>query len=78
MKSGNGRVHSVKAELANFELTKARSALRLQVYAHGVKIGELQIGRGSLYWWGRSKKQHKRLRWPSFTEAMNKLAYGDD
>lgn len=73
----SARVHKVKAELSNFELTRATSALRLQIYAAGGKIGELQVGRGSLYWWGKNKKQHKRLRWPEFTAAMNALAYGD-
>lgn len=70
------RKHEVRAELSNFSLAKAKSALTLQVYAKGEKVGELQIGRGSLYWWGRNKQNHKRVSWGSFTKMMNELAYG--
>ena len=70
------RRHEVKAELSNFSLAKAKSALTLQVYAEGEKVGELQIGRGSLYWWGRYKQIHKRVSWSRFTKMMNELAYG--
>jgi hypothetical protein len=70
------RRHEVKAELSNFSLAKAKSALTLQVYAEGEKVGELQIGRGSLYWWGRNKQIHKRVSWSRFTKMMNELAYG--
>ncbi len=38
----------VHAELSNFQLAKAKSALRLQIYSRGKKVGELQVGRGSL------------------------------
>ncbi|MCL4798821.1 MAG: hypothetical protein KJ025_04485 [Burkholderiales bacterium] len=70
------RKHEVKAELSNFTLAKAKSALTLQIYADGEKVGELQIGRGSLYWWGRHKQTHKRVSWARFTRMMNELAYG--
>ena len=70
------RRHEVKANLANFELAKARSSLTLDIYARGVKIGELEIGRGSLYWQGRSRKKSKRLNWSKFADKMDELAYG--
>lgn len=70
------RKHEVKANLANFELAKARSSLTLDIYANKVKIGELEIGRGSLYWQGRSKKRSKRLNWSKFADTMDELAYG--
>jgi hypothetical protein len=66
------RRHEVRASLDNFELAKARSSLQLQIYAVGDKIGELEIGRGSLYWTGRSK----RLDWSKFADMMDELAYG--
>ena len=48
-KSATGtRKHEVRANLANFELAKARSSLTLEIYASGDKIGELEIGRGLL------------------------------
>ena len=70
------RKHEVKANLANFELAKARSSLTLQIYANKEKIGELEIGRGSLYWQGRKKQRSKRLDWSRFADMMDELAYG--
>jgi len=70
------RKHEVKADLANFELAKARSSLTLQIYANKEKIGELEIGRGSLYWQGRKKQKSKRLDWSRFADMMDELAYG--
>jgi hypothetical protein len=70
------RKHEVRAALSNFTLAKAKSALTLQVYAKGEKVGELQIGRGSLYWWGRNRQIHKRISWGRFTKMMDELAYG--
>jgi hypothetical protein len=66
----------VRAELDNFELAKAKSALKLQIYSRGEKFGELQIGRGSLYWWGAHRQKFKRIRWSLFADMMNELAYG--
>ena len=70
------RKHEVKAELSNFRLARAKSALTLRVYARGEKVGELQVGRGSLYWWGKHRQKEKRVSWGKFTEMMDRLAYG--
>jgi hypothetical protein len=67
----------VRAKLSNFHLAKAKSALRLDIYARGIKAGELQVGRGSLYWAGHNRKSAKRVAWGRFAEMMDKLAYGD-
>jgi hypothetical protein len=72
----NPRKHEVKADLKNFELAKARSSLNLNIYANDEKIGELEIGRGSLYWYGRSRHRSKRIDWSRFAEMMDELAYG--
>lgn len=71
------RRHEVRASLDNFELAKARSSLRLQIYAVGDKIGELEIGRGSLFWYGRNRHKSKRLSWSRFVKMMDELAYGE-
>lgn len=71
------RKHEVKAKLANFELVKAGSSLNLEVFAHDEKIGELEIGRGSLFWTGRNRHKSKRLKWPRFVKMMDELAYGE-
>jgi len=70
------RKHEVKADLSNFELARARSSLNLNIYARGDKIGELEVGRGSLYWHGRKKQRSKRIDWTKFAEMMDELAYG--
>ena len=49
------RKHVVRAELTNVELVKAKSALRLEVFAAREKLGELEVGRGSIYWRGANR-----------------------
>lgn len=71
------KVHSVRAQLSVQQLSKAGSSLNLQVFAAGKKIGELDIGRGSLYWTGRSRHSRKRVDWSRFAEMMDALAYAD-
>jgi hypothetical protein len=68
--------HEVMADLSNFGLAKAGSSLNLQIYANHEKIGELEVGRGSLYWYGRSRHKRKRINWTKFAEMMDRLAYG--
>lgn len=75
--SSSPRKHEVKADLSNFELAKAKSSLNLNIYADGEKIGELEIGRGSLYWYGRKKQKSKRINWSKFAQMMDDLAYGE-
>ncbi len=69
------RKHEVLAALSNVELVRAKSSLRLRVWAKGKKIGELEVGQGSLYWWGKKRRKSKRLNWSKFAEKMNELAY---
>jgi len=70
------RRHTVQAEIRNFQLAKATSALTLKIYSRGRRVGELQVGRGSLFWWGAHKQNGKRLRWGQLAELLNELAYG--
>jgi hypothetical protein len=70
------RKHEVTAALSNVELVKAKSALNLRIYARGHTIGELIVGRGSLYWYGRHKQKAKRINWSRFADMMDELAYG--
>jgi hypothetical protein len=70
------RKYSVHAELSNFRLAKAKSALRLQIYERDAKVGELEVGRGSLYWYGAHRQRSKRISWGRFAEMMDRLAYG--
>lgn len=74
-KSRTNRVHSVSALLTVEELAKAGSALKLEVYGRDGKLGELEIGRGSLFWTGRNRQKSKRIRWSAFATMMDELAY---
>jgi hypothetical protein len=68
--------YEVKAEISNATLAKAKSALTLQIYRKDLKLGELQIGRGSLFWAGARRQSAKRVHWGRFAEMMDRLAYG--
>lgn len=72
------RTYEVKAEISNATLAKAKSALTLQIYRRDLKLGELQIGRGSLFWSGARRQSAKRIHWGRFAEMMDRLAYGKD
>ncbi|PYR80476.1 MAG: hypothetical protein DMF87_08740 [Acidobacteria bacterium] len=65
----------VEATLHNVELVRAGSSVRLQVFRRGEKLGDLQIGRGSIFWWGAKRKNRKRLRWDTVADQFNRLAY---
>lgn len=71
------RKHSVRAYLSVQELSKAGTSLTLEIHALGEKIGQLEIGRGGLFWWGGKRHKSKRLSWTDFAELMDKRAYGD-
>ena len=70
------RKHGVRAYLEVQQLAKAGSSLDLQIFSERHKIGELVIGRGSLFWFGRNRHKRKRIRWSKFAEMMDTLAYG--
>ena len=70
------RKHAVRALFNIHELTKAGTSLTLEISAAGEKIGQLEIGRGGLFWWGGRRHKSKRLSWTRFAEIMDTLAYG--
>jgi len=76
MKKKSVRKHEVWADFNNIELVRAKSSLRLVIWAHGDKLGELEVGQGSFFWWGYNRRKSKRLNWSKFAGKMNELAYG--
>lgn len=70
------RKHDVKDTLDVHGLSKAGSSLTPLVQADGEKIGELRIGRGGLFWWGRKRKVGKRLNRIKIADVLDRLAYG--
>jgi hypothetical protein len=73
-KTSSERKFEVRAEVANFTLAKAKSALRLQIYSREEKFGELEIGRGSLRWWSARSPTEHRIPWARFAQMMDDLA----
>lgn len=67
--------HTVRARFNVPQLTKAGSSLSLEVYADEQKIGEVTIGRGSLFWRGGRRHLLKKISWSRFAEKMDELAY---
>lgn len=69
------RKHAVKAQLTVHGLSRAGTSLHLEIFAREEKIGDLEIGRGALYWKGGKRHTRKRLSWTRFAELMDELAY---
>ncbi len=72
-KPSSRRVHSVSAQLSVVELTRAGTALTLDISGKEGKLGELEIGRGALYWKGRYQQDAKRISWTRFADMMDEL-----
>lgn len=75
-KSKRERKHAVRATLKVHELSKVGTSLHLEIYARAEKVGDVEIGRGSLYWRGGKRQIRKRISWTRFAELMDSLAYG--
>jgi hypothetical protein len=75
-KKAKERKHEVRAQLTNVELVRAKSALALEIFSRKEKLGELEIGRGSMYWTGANRQRSKRINWTRFAAMMDSLAYG--
>jgi hypothetical protein len=69
--------HTVKASFHVPALSKAGTSLNLEIFASEQKLGELIIGRGSLFWYGKKRQKSKRIDWTKFAEMMDRLAYGE-
>ncbi len=64
------RKHIVTGEIRNVDLTRTGSSIHLDVYAADEKVGRIEIGRGSLRWWGKSKVNAKRISWPRLAQWL--------
>ena len=70
-RSRSATAHSVRS------LRQPRSpALKLAIYDREEKLGQLEIGRGSLYMTGAHRQIEKRLNWDAVGQKLNDLAYG--
>ena len=69
------KMHTVKANLQIFNLSKAGTSLELEVFAQQTrtkrrKIGTVIIGRGWLTWKKGKGKKGRRITWSRFAEMM--------
>ena len=67
------RKHTVKAAVRNIDLTKAGTSILLEVFADQEKIGTVELGRGSLRWYGKHKPKPTPIPWSRFAEWMETL-----
>jgi hypothetical protein len=64
--------HEVKIGLRNLlELTYAGSALSVHVTDRGQRLGVIEVGQGSIIWWGRNKRTGKRIGWNKLAEILD-------
>jgi hypothetical protein len=69
------RRHHVSATLGIQELSKAGTSIKLFVHRDDQKLGEMDIGRGAIYWRGGNKQKWERIGWTRFAEMMDQLVY---
>jgi hypothetical protein len=68
------RKHSVRIKsLGTLELSKAGSAIELEIYREGEKLGTVELGHGSLGWRGAKKKSFKRITWTEYARMMDEM-----
>jgi hypothetical protein len=65
------RKHTVKAAVSNIDLTKAGTSIKLEVFAAKEKIGTVELGRGTIRWYGRHKQTAIPISWTRFAEWMD-------
>ena len=76
-KKARSRRLGVNLKLQAFQLSKAGTAIELDIADSGKKLGHLKIGRGSITWRGADREKEKRYGWFRFAKLMNQLAYGE-
>ena len=65
------RKHSVSASVQIHQLTKAGTSIDFEIFSGAEKIGTIIIGRGSLTWFGRSRRRSIELSWTRFAKLMD-------
>jgi hypothetical protein len=69
------RAHRVTGSIDNLDLTKASTAMTLILEHKDEKIGELSLGRGSVTWFGRKRKNGVTWTWSQFAAFLDKHGY---
>lgn len=63
--------HTVKGSLKTLDLSRAGSAIELEISCDGELLGTMQIGHGSMGWKPRKKRSFKRIDWSTLSEYLN-------
>jgi acetyl-CoA carboxylase carboxyltransferase component len=67
--------HTVSARMQVLELTKAGSSMELDIFANKIKLGTIIVGRGSLTWYGKSRRTGRTFSWTEFAKIMDEQTY---
>jgi hypothetical protein len=65
------RKHTVKASVSNIDLTKAGTSILLDVFFDKEKIGRVELGKGSIRWYGKNKQKPTPIPWSKFAAWMD-------
>jgi hypothetical protein len=71
MRKKRQRKHKVVGAVNNIDLTKAGTSVSLDVFADQEKIGRVELGRGTIRWYGRRKQKATPISWTKFAEWMD-------
>ncbi len=63
-----------RIEVSQPPKTVLHSDVVFTVWSDGVRLGELQISKGTLDWRGANRRRVTRLRWEKFAELMESQA----
>ena len=64
--------YEVKVNIQVIELSKAGSAIEIQVSSEDGRLGTIEIGHGSFGWRkGRGKSGFRRVNWTEFAKKMH-------
>ena len=63
--------HRAKIALqGDLELSRAGNGILIEVTDEGQRLGSIEIGHGSMIWWGRGKQLGKRIWWGGVAKLL--------
>lgn len=64
--------HTVDVSMQAFNLSKAGTAITLEIYDNDQKLGEIEIGKGSFGWKSANQQDFIRKNWTSFCQLLDR------
>ena len=62
--------HSVYFNIQVFDISKAGTAIAMEIHKDNCKLGEIQIGRGSFAWKNSGEQEFRRKDWTTFCNIL--------